>query len=63
MKSAQDSSGSLVVDNIGLLVTNDATLGDGVLGVLRDAAVVIEDGRVVAIERSSSATRTRRLIP
>ena len=54
MLSAQGSSGSLVVDNIGLLVTNDASMGDGVLGVLRDAAVVIEEGRVVAIERSAS---------
>jgi len=41
---------SLVVDRIGLLVTCDPTLGDGPLGLVRDAAVVIEDGRVVAVE-------------
>jgi imidazolonepropionase len=41
---------SLVVDNIGLLVTNDPELGE-----LRDAAVVIEDGRVTAIERAGAA--------
>ena len=42
---------SLVVDNIGLLVTNDESLGDGPLGLLRDAAVVIEDGVVAAALR------------
>ena len=36
---------ALVVDDIGLLVTNDASLGDGPLGLVRDAALVIEDGR------------------
>jgi imidazolonepropionase len=40
---------TLVVDRIGLLVTNDPSLGDGALGLVRDAAVVIEDGRVVAV--------------
>ena len=38
-----------VIDNIGLLVTNDPTLGHGPLGVVRDAAVVLEGDRVVAI--------------
>ncbi len=41
-----------VVDNIGLLVTNDAELGEGPLGIVRDAAVVIDDGRVASIERA-----------
>jgi imidazolonepropionase len=40
---------SLVVDNIGLLVTNDAELGE-----VRGAAVVVEDGRVTAIERAGA---------
>src|SRR3954463_14491624 len=35
----------LIVDNIGLLVTNDDELGE-----VRDAALVIEDGIVAAIE-------------
>ncbi len=39
---------ALVVDNIGLLVTNDPALGEGPLGLVRDAALVIEDGRVAA---------------
>ncbi len=32
---------------IGSLVTNDPSLGDGPLGIVHDAAVVIEDGRIV----------------
>jgi imidazolonepropionase len=41
---------ALVVDNIGLLVTNDPERGE-----LRDAALVIEDGRVAAVERAGAA--------
>lgn len=37
---------SLLVDHIGHLVTNDAALGEGPLGVLHDAAVVVVDGVV-----------------
>jgi imidazolonepropionase len=39
----------LVVDRIGMLVTNDCQHG-----VVRDAALVIEDGRVAAIERAGA---------
>src|SRR5215216_7471375 len=45
---------ALVVDNIGLLVTNVPELGDGQLGVVRDAALVIQDGRVAAVERAGA---------
>jgi imidazolonepropionase len=45
---------ALVVDNIGLLVTNDATLGDGPLGLVHDAALVIEDAAVAAVERAGA---------
>jgi hypothetical protein len=45
---------SIVVDNIGLLVTNDESLGEGPLGLLRNAAVVIEDGEVVAVEKAGA---------
>ncbi|GAA2523533.1 imidazolonepropionase [Pilimelia columellifera] len=38
---------SLLVDNIGELVTNDPTHGRGLLGTRRDAAVIIEDDTVV----------------
>jgi len=50
---------TLVVDGIGLLVTNDPALGEGPLGVVRDAAVVIDRGGVVAIERSGVAADRR----
>jgi imidazolonepropionase len=36
----------LLIDNIGRLVTNDPTLGDGALGLLGDAALVLGDGVV-----------------
>ncbi|MFM2078119.1 MAG: imidazolonepropionase [Actinomycetota bacterium] len=44
-----------VLDNIGLLVTNDPTAGEGPLGLRRDAAVVHEDGRIVAITDAGAA--------
>ncbi len=46
---------TLVIDDIGLLVTCEPSLGEGPLGVVRDAALVIEDDRVVAIERAGAA--------
>lgn len=36
----------MLVDRIGLLVTNDPAVGEGPLGVLRDAALVVDAGRV-----------------
>jgi len=39
----------LVVDRIGLLVTNDPGLGVGFLGLVRDASVVVADGQVVSV--------------
>ena len=39
---------AIVFSNIGELTTNDPTVGDeSVLGRIKDAALVIEDGRVV----------------
>ena len=46
---------TLVVDNIGLLVTNDPSLGVGALGIVHDAALVLEDGRVAAVEKAGAA--------
>ncbi|MFF0297887.1 imidazolonepropionase [Kitasatospora sp. NPDC004614] len=46
---------SLLINNIGSLVTNDPELGDGPLGLLADAAVVIEGDRVVWVGRSGDA--------
>ena len=34
----------VLVDSIGELVTNDPALGDGPLGILRDAASLVVDG-------------------
>ena len=46
---------ALVIDAIGLLVTNEPALGEGPLGLLRDAALVVEDGIVTAVERAGAA--------
>ena len=40
---------ALVIDNIGLLVTNRPDLGEGPLGLLRNVSVVIEDGDVASV--------------
>lgn len=40
------SGGSLLIDNIGSLVTNDPALGRGMLGLVEDAALVVEDSVV-----------------
>ena len=38
-----------VIDRIGLLVTNDPTIGDGLLGIVRNASLVIDGSRVISI--------------
>lgn len=45
------SAGALttVIDNIGLLATHDATLGEGPLGLVRNASVVYRGDRIVSI--------------
>ncbi len=50
---------ALVIDRIGLLVTNDPSLGEGPLGLRRDAAVVIEAGRVVAVTAAGAPADER----
>src|SRR5579871_4172328 len=50
---------SLVIVNIGQLVTCEASLGDGPLGVIHDAALVLEDDHVVGIERPGAAADER----
>ena len=40
---------TLVIDNIAELVTNDPEVGDGPLGVVTDASVVIDEDTVVAV--------------
>lgn len=49
--------GSLLVTGIGELVTNDPTVGDGSpLGLLHDAAVVIEDREIAWVGNASQAS-------
>jgi imidazolonepropionase len=43
---------TLAIDNIGMLVTCEPSLGEGALGIVRDAALVIDGEEVAAIERS-----------
>ncbi|MEA2157698.1 MAG: imidazolonepropionase [Solirubrobacteraceae bacterium] len=50
---------TLVIDNIGLLVTCDPALGEGPLGVRHDAALVLADGRVAAVEAAGAAADER----
>jgi imidazolonepropionase len=50
---------TIAVDNVGLLVTNDPELGAGPLGIVRDAALVVEDGKVAAIEHAGVAADER----
>lgn len=45
---------SLVIDNIGSLVTNDPALGWGPLGIVDDASVVIVDGVVESVGRAGA---------
>jgi imidazolonepropionase len=52
-------SHTLVVDQIGLLVTNDPTRGEGPLGIVRNCAVVIEGDRIVSIEPAGAVADTR----
>lgn len=51
---------SLLVDNIGELVTNGA--GEGPLGIRRDAAVLVEEGRVAWVGPSASAPAADRRV-
>src|SRR5688572_27996058 len=50
---------TLVIDNIGLLVTNSDEHGEGALGLRRDVALVIEGETVRAIEPRGAAADAR----
>ena len=49
-----------VIDRIGLLVTNDRTVGEGSLGVLRNASVVFDGSTIVSIG-AAGQTADRRI--
>lgn len=46
---------SLLIENIGELTTNDESLGEGIGGRLRDAAVVVDRGRVAWVGPTGDA--------
>jgi imidazolonepropionase len=48
-------SQTVLVDRIGELVTNDPTTGEGPLGILRDAAVLMVDGAVAWVGAAGTA--------
>ena len=50
-----------IVDGIGRLTTNDETLGAGRGGVIDDAWLVIDDGRVAAVGRGTSPAADSRI--
>jgi imidazolonepropionase len=50
---------TLCLDNIGLLVTNDPELGEGELGLVRDAALVLDGEQVAAVERAGASADER----
>jgi len=49
---------STLLDGIGLLVTNDPSWGEGTLGEITDAALVVDGGKVAWVGRSGSAPAT-----
>ena len=48
-----------VLDDIGLLVTNDPTVGEGALGLLRNASVVFEGERIISIGHAGQVADRR----
>jgi imidazolonepropionase len=50
---------AVVIDRIGSLITNDAPLGAGPLGVVSDASLVIDDGVVVSVGPSGAIADER----
>ncbi|RZV48444.1 MAG: imidazolonepropionase [Acidimicrobiales bacterium] len=50
---------SLVIDNIGSLITNDPTVGRGALGIIENASLVITDGAVEAMGPAGANGDTR----
>ncbi|MCP3912646.1 MAG: imidazolonepropionase [Actinomycetia bacterium] len=53
------TNSSLIIDNIGSLITNDPALGAGPLGIITNAAVVITNGVVEAVCPSDTGADTR----
>ena len=50
---------SLVIDNIGSLITNDPTIGRGPLGIVDQASLVITNGVVEAVGSAGAVADVR----
>jgi len=50
---------TLVIDNIGRLATNDPALGEGALGLVSEAALVLDGDRVAAVEPAGAIADER----
>lgn len=48
-----------VIDNIGVLVTNDTSLGEGPLGIIANASVVMEGSSIISIGACGQTADTR----
>ncbi len=48
-----------VIDRIGLLITNDPTIGEGPLGVLRNASIVFDGPSIVSVGASGQVADNR----
>ncbi len=59
---AEHGAGSMAVTGIGSLVTNDPEAGEGPLGVITDAALVVEDGRVAWVGASAGCPGADRAV-
>ena len=55
-------TGSTALVDIGSLVTNDPAIGDGPLGILRDAAIVVEDGRIAWVGADADCGATDHVV-
>jgi imidazolonepropionase len=54
-----EQRGTTVLDEIGLLVTNDPSAGEGPLGIVRNASVVFEGGQVVSVGAAGQSADRR----
>jgi len=56
-----DGGVASVIEHIGLLISNDPLLGDGPLGKLTDAWLIVSDGRIAAVGTGAAPAADRRI--
>ena len=49
---------SIAITNIGSLVTNDQSLGSGILGEISNASLVIENGKIAWVGKTNDVPNT-----